>query len=49
MSKIISLFRKFTQCPAPMDENALRRRVRELEFENQELREKLVWRGPWMF
>jgi hypothetical protein len=32
-----------------MDEDAMRRRIRELEAENGMLREKLAWRGPWMF
>jgi hypothetical protein len=30
--------------------NAIRNlRVRELEGENKIFREKLAWRGPWMF
>jgi hypothetical protein len=49
MSEIASFLKRFTSSPPPMDDNALRRRIRELESENQQLREKLVFRGPWMF
>jgi hypothetical protein len=49
MAKIINLMKKLAPLFAPVDGNALRRRIRELEFNNQELREKPVWRGPWMF
>jgi hypothetical protein len=49
MSEIVGFFKKLTAFPAPMDDNALRRRIRELESENRELREKLAFRGPWMF
>jgi type VI protein secretion system component VasF len=49
MAKLFNAIKNLTVAPQPMDDNALRRRVRELEAENQELREKLVWRGPWMF
>lgn len=48
MTRIIEAIKKLT-APAPQDDNALRRRIRQLEAENQELREKLVYRGPWMF
>jgi hypothetical protein len=46
MTKLIDVIRKLT-APAPQDDNALRRRIRQLETENEELREKLVYRGPW--
>jgi hypothetical protein len=49
MAKLFNAIKNLTSAPQPMNDNALRRRVRELEAENQELREKLVWRGPWMF
>jgi hypothetical protein len=49
MSEIASFLKRFTSSPAPMDDNALRRRIRELESENRQLREKLVFHGPWMF
>jgi hypothetical protein len=50
MAKLFNAIKNPTAAPQPTDDdNALRRRVRELEVENQELREKLAWRGPWMF
>jgi hypothetical protein len=49
MSELVRFFKTLTASPAPMDDNALRRRIRELESENRELREKLAFRGPWMF
>jgi hypothetical protein len=49
MSGIIGFFKTSTLSATPMEDNALRRRIRELESENRELREKLAFRGPWMF
>jgi hypothetical protein len=49
MAKLFNAIKNLTAAPQPMDDNALRRRVRELEAQNQELREKLAWRSPWMF
>jgi hypothetical protein len=49
MTKLFNAIKNLAAGPQPVDDNALRRRVRELEAENQELREKLAWRGPWMF
>ena len=49
MSKLFNAIKNLTAASQPVDDNALRRRVCELEAENQELREKLAWRGPWMF
>ena len=49
MAKLFNAIKNLTAAPQPMDDNALRRRICELEAENQELREKLAWRGPWMF
>jgi hypothetical protein len=48
MTKLIEAIRNLTAA-APQEDDALRRRVRQLEAENQELREKLAYRGPWMF
>ena len=48
MTKFIDAIKKLT-APAPQDDDALRRRIRQLETENRELREKLLYRGPWMF
>lgn len=49
MAKLLNAIKNLTAARQPLDDNALRRRIRELEAENQELREKLVWRGPWVF
>jgi hypothetical protein len=49
MTKLFNAIKNLAAGPQPVDDNALRRRVRELEAQNQELREKLAWRGPWMF
>ena len=49
MAKLFNAIKNLTAAPRPVDDDALRRRVRDLEAENQELREKLAWRGPWMF
>jgi hypothetical protein len=49
MAKLFNAIKNLTAAPQPMDDNALRRKVCELEAENRELREKLAWRGPWMF
>jgi hypothetical protein len=49
MAKLFNAIKNLTAAPQPTGDNALRRRVRELEAENRELREKLAWRGPWMF
>ena len=49
MANLFNVIKNLTVAPQPMDDNALRRKVSELEAENQELREKLAWRGPWMF
>jgi hypothetical protein len=49
MAKLFNAIRTLTVGAEPTDDNALRRRIRQLEVENQELREKLVYRGPWMF
>jgi hypothetical protein len=49
MAKLFNVIKNLTATPQPTDDNALCRKVRELEAENQELREKLAWRGPWMF
>jgi hypothetical protein len=49
MAKLFNAIKNLAAGPQPVDDNALRRRVRELEAQNQELREKLSWRGPWMF
>jgi hypothetical protein len=48
MTRIIEAIKMLTTL-APQDDKALRRRIRQLEAENQELREKLVYRGPWIF
>jgi hypothetical protein len=49
MAKLFNAIKNLAAGSQPVDDNALRRRVRELEAQNQELREKLAWRGPWMF
>jgi hypothetical protein len=49
MAKLFNAIKNLAAGPQPVDDNALRRRVRELEAQNEELREKLAWRGPWMF
>jgi hypothetical protein len=49
MAKLFSAIKNLTAAPQAMDDNAMRRRIRELETENETLREKLAWRGPWMF
>lgn len=49
MAKLFNAIKNLTVAPQPKDDNALRRKICELEAENQELREKLAWRGPWMF
>jgi hypothetical protein len=49
MTKLFNAIVNFTAAAQPLDDNALRRRVRELEAENETLRQKLAWRGPWMF
>jgi hypothetical protein len=48
MGKLIEAIKNLT-APAPQGDSALRRRIRELEEQNQELREKLLYRGPLMF
>jgi hypothetical protein len=48
MAKLFNAIKKLTAAPDAVDENATRRRIRELEAENKILRDKLVWRGPWM-
>ena len=47
MIRIIEAIKKLT-APVPQDDNALRRRIRQLETENEELRGKLAYRGPWI-
>ena len=49
MVKLFSAIKNLAAAPQLLDDNALRRRIRELEAENETLREKLAWRGPWMF
>lgn len=49
MVKLLSAIKRIAVAPQPLDDDALRRRIRELEAENETLREKLAWRGPWMF
>jgi hypothetical protein len=49
MSRLFNAIRDLIAEPHPRDDDALRRRVRELEAENKRLREKLAWRGPWLF
>jgi len=49
MAKLFKATRNLTAAPQPLDDNAPRRRVHELEAENETLREKLAWREPSMF
>ena len=49
MTRILKAIRHLAGLVEPETKDALRRRIRQLEAENQELRERLVWRGPWMF
>jgi hypothetical protein len=49
MAKLLSAIKNLTAASQPLDDNAPRRRIRELEAENETLGEKLAWRGPWMF
>jgi hypothetical protein len=49
MAKLFNAIKNLTAAAQPLDNDMLRRRIRELEVENETLREKLVWRGPWMF
>jgi hypothetical protein len=49
VAKLFNAIKNLTAAPQPMGDNALRRRIHELEAENKILREKLAWRGPWMF
>jgi hypothetical protein len=49
MAKLFNAIRNLAAARQPMDDGALHRRIRELEAENETLREKLAWRGPWMF
>ena len=49
MSKIFSALKRLTGPSIFEDDNSVRRRIRQLEAENEELREKLAYRGPWMF
>lgn len=49
MSKILSALMRLAGPSIPQDDSQLRRRIRQLEAENEELREKLAYRGPWMF
>ena len=46
MAKLFNAIKNLTADSQPMDDNAMRRRIRELEAENETLREKLAWRGP---
>ena len=48
MTRIFNAIKQLAGPTEPQADDALRRRIRQLETENQELREKLVWRGPWM-
>ena len=49
MAKLFNAIKNhLTAAPQAVDDNAMRRRIRELEAENETLREKLAWRGPWM-
>jgi hypothetical protein len=43
MSKIFRMFRDLSTTPLPESEDALHRRIRELEGENETLREKLAY------
>ena len=49
MAKLLNAIKSWTAAPEPEDNGVLRRRLRELEAENKILREKLAWRGPWIF
>ena len=49
MAKLFNAIRNFPAAPEPLNDDALRCRVRALEAENEIPREKRAWRGPWMF
>jgi hypothetical protein len=49
MARLFNAIRNLAAEPQLLDDNVLRRRIRELEAENESLREKLAWRGPWLF
>ena len=49
MAKLFNAIKNLTAAQEAVDEDAMRRRIRELEAENEVLRDKLVWCGPWMF
>jgi hypothetical protein len=47
MSKLFRMFIRLTTDPLPESEDQLHRRIRELESENERLREK-AYLGPWI-
>ncbi|MDI4238473.1 hypothetical protein OZ411_37345 [Bradyrhizobium sp. Arg237L] len=49
MSKIFSALKRLAGSSILEDDKSVRRRIRQLEAENEELREKLAYRRPWMF
>ena len=49
MTRILNAIRHLAGPAEPESDDALRRMIHQLEAENQVLREKLAWRGPWMF